>query len=67
MKKVEKVTKGKNMNNGSSGAVYGIGLLGALYYFLSNSSSFTEGLLGVLKSLAWPALVVYKFFEIFKF
>lgn len=67
MKKEEKVVKNKSANNSSSGAVYGIGMLGALYYFLSNSTSFTEGILGILKSLVWPALVVYKFFEIFKF
>lgn len=43
------------------GAVYGIGLIGALVYFLQHASNFTEGVFGVLKAIVWPALLVYKF------
>jgi hypothetical protein len=46
------------------GAVYGLGLLGALVYFIQHATTFPEGLLGVLKALVWPALVVYKALEI---
>ncbi|KKS95577.1 MAG: membrane protein [Microgenomates group bacterium GW2011_GWC1_43_13] len=45
---------------GSSEAVYGLGFIGALIYFIQNAHSFGEGLLGILKAIVWPALVVYK-------
>ncbi len=47
-------------NNASSGAVYGLGLIGALVYYISEASTFGEGLVGVLKALVWPAFVVYE-------
>ncbi|KKT33599.1 MAG: hypothetical protein UW20_C0001G0110 [Candidatus Woesebacteria bacterium GW2011_GWB1_44_11] len=45
---------------GSSEAVYGLGFIGALIYFIQNAHTFGEGLLGILKAIVWPALVVYK-------
>ncbi len=42
------------------GAVYGLGFIGALVHFIQNATSFGDGLLGVLKALVWPALVVYQ-------
>jgi hypothetical protein len=53
--------------NGGSGAFYGLGLIGAAVYFIQHAHSFMDGLIGVLKAIIWPALVVYKFFEFFKF
>lgn len=47
-------------NNASSGAVYGLGLIGALVYYISEAANFGEGLVGVLKALVWPAFVVYE-------
>ena len=46
------------------GAVYGLGLIGALVYFIQHATTFGDGLLGVLKALVWPALVVYKALEL---
>lgn len=46
-----------------SSAVYGIGLVGALVYFVSHAAGFWMGVLGVLKALVWPAFMVYKLFE----
>ncbi|MBK7441715.1 MAG: hypothetical protein IPL12_04930 [Bacteroidetes bacterium] len=43
--------------------VYGIGLIGALIYFIANATSFWMGVLGILKALVWPAFLVYKLFE----
>jgi len=51
--------KGTNYN-ASSGAVYGLGLIGALVYFLQQATTFWEGLLGILKALVWPALLIYR-------
>lgn len=39
--------------------VYGLGLIGAMVYYIQAAASFGAGVLGVLKSLVWPAFVVY--------
>ncbi|GAA4273400.1 hypothetical protein U6A24_19480 [Aquimarina gracilis] len=48
----------------SSSKVYGLGCIGAIIYFISNATSFWMGVLGVLKAIVWPAILVY---EVFKF
>ena len=52
---------------GGGGAVYGMGFIGALIYFIGHASSFGMGVLGLLKAIIWPVLLVYKFLEIMKF
>jgi hypothetical protein len=42
------------------GAVYGLGLVGALVYYIQNADSFWVGVVGVAKALIWPAMLVYK-------
>lgn len=44
------------------GAVYGLGFIGAVVYFIQQSTSFGSGVLGVLKAIVWPAFLVYKAF-----
>ena len=52
---------GKNINDGgTSSAVYGLGLIGAAIYFISNATSFWMGALGLLKAIVWPAFLVYE-------
>ncbi len=48
---------------GGGGAVYGLGLVGALVFFWRQADSFVEYLLAVLKALVWPALLVYDAFK----
>lgn len=48
------------MKKGGGEAVYGLGMIGALVYFLQTSTSLLAGLLGVLKAILWPAFVVYE-------
>lgn len=53
------------MNNetkqhGASGAVYGLGFLGAAIYYISAATSFWMGVLGILKALIWPLFFVYE-------
>lgn len=56
-----KTTNWKNAGNcGGGGAVYGLGLIGALIYFIGTATSFWMGVLGVLKALVWPAMLVYE-------
>ncbi len=57
----------KGMNgNASSGAVYGLGLIGALIYYLQHATSFGAGVLGVLKAIVWPAILILRVFELLK-
>lgn len=44
---------------GGSGAVYGIGMIGALIYYVQHAGTFWLGVLGILKALVWPAFLVY--------
>jgi len=45
---------------GASGAVYGLGFIGAAVYYISQASSFWAGVLGLLKALVWPAFLVFE-------
>jgi hypothetical protein len=45
---------------GGGGAVYGLGFVGALVYYLQHAATFWEGLLGILKACVWPALLMYR-------
>jgi hypothetical protein len=51
--------------DGSNGAVYGLGFVGALVYFMQAASGFGEVITGFLKALVWPAYIVYKLLESF--
>ena len=46
--------------NAQSGAVYGLGLIGAAIYFISQATTFWMGVLGFLKAIVWPAFLVYE-------
>lgn len=48
------------MKKGTSGAIYGLGFIGAAVYFIQNATSFWMGVFGLLKALVWPAVLVYK-------
>ena len=45
---------------GSSEAVYGLGLIGAWIYYLTQATSVWTGVLGILKGIFWPAILVYR-------
>jgi hypothetical protein len=47
-------------NNAPQSAVYGLGLIGAAIYYISQASSFWMGFIGFLKALVWPAFLVYE-------
>jgi len=42
------------------GGIYFLGFVGACVYYLQQSTTFWQGVLGILKSLVWPAFLVYK-------
>lgn len=43
----------------AGGSVYGIAFIGALVYFIQEAHGFWMGVLGVLKAMVWPAMLVY--------
>ena len=53
-------TKCKDMACNGGGMVYVLGFIGALIYYITTATSFWMGVLGVLKALVWPALLVYE-------
>ena len=46
--------------HGPNSAVYGLGFIGAVIYYISNATSFWIGALGILKAIVWPAFLVYE-------
>lgn len=49
--------------NVPAGAVYALGLIGAAVYYISIATGFWDGLLGVVKALVWPAIMVFEAFK----
>jgi hypothetical protein len=52
-------------SDGSSGAVYVFGFIGALVYNMQAATGFGSVLSGILKAFVWPAYIVYKLLENF--
>jgi hypothetical protein len=44
-------------------AVYGLGLIGAAIFFISQASTFWMGVLGLLKAFIWPVFLVLEAFK----
>lgn len=52
-------------NHGTSGALYFVGFIGSMVYWMQAAVGFGAVCTGFLKSLVWPAYVVYKLLESF--
>jgi hypothetical protein len=48
------------------GGIYGLAFIGAAIYFIQHSTSFWTGVIGFLKALVWPAVLMYKLLEFLK-
>lgn len=57
---IEKKEKKIIHRNASSAPVYGFGLIAAWVYYLSHAETFWMGVLGFLKGIVWPAMLVYE-------
>jgi hypothetical protein len=44
---------------GGGGVIYFLGWIGAVIYYVQAATGFWGGVLGILKSLVWPAFLVY--------
>ncbi len=57
------MARNSNMNAGAGGgAVYGLGMIGAAWYYLAHAATFWLGVFGLLKAIVWPALLIYQVF-----
>jgi hypothetical protein len=50
---------------GVSEAVYGLGLIGAWIFYISHATTFWVGVLGILKGIVWPAMLVFQALKFF--
>ena len=55
----EKIQQG----NTASGAIYGLGFIGAAIYFISTATGIWIGVLGFLKAIVWPVFLIYEAFK----
>ena len=65
-KKENKMTRYSFLKNNSScscgGGIYFFGFIGAVIYYIQNSISFGNGVMGILKAIVWPVILIYKLF-----
>jgi hypothetical protein len=50
---------------GGAEAVYGLGLIGAWVFYLSHATTFWIGVVGLLKGIVWPAMLVFEALKFF--
>ncbi len=60
-----RVNKGMDCS-GAFGGIYGLAFIGAAVYYIQHSATFWEGVLGFIKALVWPAMLMYKLLEFLK-
>lgn len=58
-------SKKVDSSHGSAGALYFVGFIGSVIYWVQAAIGFGAVVTGFLKSLIWPAYIVYKLLENF--
>ena len=53
-------------HNTTFGGVYFLAFIGAAIYYIQQSETFWTGVLGFLKAIIWPTMLIYKIFTIIK-
>jgi len=51
---------------GDTGALYGLGVIGAAVYFVSHTTGFWNVIVAIVKAFFWPAFLVYQVFAAMK-
>lgn len=46
--------------HGGSSPIYCLGVIGALFYFLQNATTFGMVIIGIGKAIFWPAILMFK-------
>lgn len=57
---------GMGKNDGILGGICGMAFIGAAIYFIQHATTFWLGVLGLIKSLVWPAMLIYHLLEFLK-
>ena len=47
-------------------AMYSLGMIGALVYYIQTATGFWDGVLGVLQAIIWPVFFVYHLLDYIK-
>lgn len=50
-------------NDGMWGFVWFLATVGAAVYYVQQATGFWDGILGILKALVWPAMLMYQVFQ----
>lgn len=53
-------------DGGILSGIYGMAFIGAAVYYIQHAATFWEGVLGFIKALVWPAVLMYKLLEFLK-
>jgi hypothetical protein len=63
----EMTKRHKRMTGQHSGGdmVYILGWLGAIVYYFQQADTFSQYILGLLKAIVWPAIMVYQLLKSF--
>jgi len=59
-------SKVRNSSRHSGSALYGMGFIGALVYYIHTATTFWIGLVGFFKAVFWPGFLVYYLLEFLK-
>lgn len=54
------MSKSKTKKAGGGGMFYFLGVIGAAVYYIKAACTFWAGVVGFLKALVWPAVIVYE-------
>lgn len=57
------MSNSSNAGAAGGGAIYGLGIFGALVYFWQQADSFWEYAFSLIQGLFWPAFMVYQVLE----
>ena len=52
--------------SGIMGGAYFMAFIGAAVYYIMQATTFWTGVLGFLKAIAWPAMLIFRLFEFLK-
>ncbi len=55
-----------NNKGGVASGVYGLAFIGAAVYYIGHAATFWMGVLGFIKALVWPAILVYNVMKFLK-
>lgn len=54
------IFKRHHHGHGGGNAIYGLGVVGALFYFLKGATTFGAVMMGIGKAFFWPAILMFK-------